>query len=52
MRMARYQNPIKPTCEAIVDLYAGIGYYTLPFLVAAGAEIVHACEWNPNSVAA
>jgi tRNA wybutosine-synthesizing protein 3 len=52
MRMASFRNPRKNTAETIVDLYVGIGYYTLPFLIYAGAEIVHACEWNPNSVAA
>ncbi|XP_012892205.1 PREDICTED: tRNA wybutosine-synthesizing protein 2 homolog [Dipodomys ordii] len=38
--------------EVVVDLYAGIGYFTLPFLVHAGAAFVHACEWNPHAVAA
>ena len=38
--------------EVVVDLYAGVGYYTLPFLVYAGALNVHCCEWNPNSVTA
>ena len=38
--------------EVIVDLYAGIGYYTIPFLVHGGASCVHACEWNPNSTTA
>nr|XP_012804862.1 tRNA wybutosine-synthesizing protein 2 homolog [Jaculus jaculus] len=38
--------------EVLVDLYAGIGYFTLPFLVHAGAAFVHACEWNPEAVAA
>ncbi|XP_073406025.1 tRNA wybutosine-synthesizing protein 2 homolog [Dendrobates tinctorius] len=38
--------------EIIVDLYAGIGYFTLPFLVHAGAAFVHACEWNPHAVTA
>jgi len=37
--------------EVIVDLYAGIGYYTLPALVHGGAK-VHACEWNPEAVRA
>ncbi len=38
--------------ETVVDLYAGIGYFTLPFLVHAGAKMVHACEWNPHAVEA
>ncbi|XP_007520848.2 tRNA wybutosine-synthesizing protein 2 homolog [Erinaceus europaeus] len=38
--------------EVLVDLYAGIGYFTLPFLVHAGASFVHACEWNPHAVTA
>ncbi|XP_073495700.1 tRNA wybutosine-synthesizing protein 2 homolog [Phyllobates terribilis] len=38
--------------EVVVDLYAGIGYFTLPFLVHAGAAFVHACEWNPHAVTA
>ncbi|XP_059202480.1 tRNA wybutosine-synthesizing protein 2 homolog isoform X2 [Centropristis striata] len=38
--------------ETVVDLYAGIGYFTLPYLVHAGAGYVHACEWNPAAVEA
>ena len=38
--------------EVIVDLYAGIGYFTLPFLVHGRATHVHACEINPDSVEA
>ncbi|KAK6642263.1 hypothetical protein RUM44_013986 [Polyplax serrata] len=33
--------------EVVVDLFAGIGYFTLPFLIHAKASFVHACEWNP-----
>ncbi|XP_008273943.1 tRNA wybutosine-synthesizing protein 2 homolog isoform X2 [Stegastes partitus] len=36
--------------ETVVDLYAGIGYFTLPYLVHAKAGHVHACEWNPDAV--
>lgn len=36
--------------ETVVDLYAGIGYFVLPYLVHAGAELVHACEWNPHAI--
>ncbi|XP_069134103.1 tRNA wybutosine-synthesizing protein 2 homolog [Argopecten irradians] len=38
--------------ETVVDLYAGIGYFTLPYLVHAKAAHVHACEWNPDAVEA
>jgi len=31
---------------------AGIGYFTLPYLVHAGAAHVYACEWNPAAVKA
>ncbi|MBT4059691.1 MAG: methyltransferase [Euryarchaeota archaeon] len=36
--------------ETILDLYAGIGYYTLPLLVRAGATHVHACEWSIDAI--
>lgn len=38
--------------EIVVDLFAGIGYFVLPYLVHAKAEHVYACEWNPSSVKA
>ena len=38
--------------ETVVDLFAGIGYFSLPYLVHAKAEFLHACEWNPAAVAA
>jgi len=31
---------------------AGIGYFTLPYLVHASASHVYACEWNPDAVEA
>lgn len=37
--------------ETVVDLYAGIGYFALPYLVHTGAARVYACEWNPAAVA-
>ncbi|XP_007889462.2 tRNA wybutosine-synthesizing protein 2 homolog [Callorhinchus milii] len=39
------------TGEVVVDLFAGLGYFTLPYLVHAGAAFVYACEWNPWAVA-
>merc|ERR1719195_193466 len=38
--------------ETVVDLFAGIGYFTLPFLLHTRADRVIACEWNPASVEA
>ncbi|XP_010278689.1 PREDICTED: tRNA wybutosine-synthesizing protein 2/3/4 isoform X2 [Nelumbo nucifera] len=38
--------------EVIVDLFAGIGYFVLPFLIGAKAKLVYACEWNPHAVEA
>ncbi|OAY64172.1 tRNA wybutosine-synthesizing protein 2/3/4 [Ananas comosus] len=38
--------------ETVVDLFAGIGYFVLPFLVKANAKFVYACEWNPHALAA
>jgi hypothetical protein len=32
-------------------MYAGIGYFTIPF-IKGGAAHVHACELNPNRFAA
>ncbi len=38
--------------QVVLDLYSGIGYFTLPYLVHAKAKHLHACEWNPNAVEA
>ena len=38
--------------EIVVDLFAGIGYFVLPYLIHAKAKHVYACEWNPASVRA
>jgi len=35
--------------EVVVDLYSGIGYYTLPALVIGMACHVYACEWNEDA---
>ncbi|RWS08845.1 tRNA wybutosine-synthesizing protein 2-like protein [Dinothrombium tinctorium] len=38
--------------EIIVDLFCGIGYFTLPFLVHSKAKFVHAIDWNPDAIEA
>ena len=38
--------------ETVLDMYAGIGYFTLPYLVHACARLVHACEWNAHAMEA
>jgi len=45
----RFASLIAPG-EKILDLYAGIGYYTLPALLAHPSTFVYCCEWNPNAV--
>lgn len=36
--------------EVIFDMFVGIGYFTLSFLVHAKAKQVHACDWNPKAL--
>jgi|LWDU01.1.fsa_nt_gi tRNA wybutosine-synthesizing protein 3 len=38
--------------ETIVDLFNGIGYYSLQYLVHGNIEHLHACEMNPDSITA
>ena len=36
--------------ENVLDMYAGIGYYTLPALIHGKARHVTACEWNEHAL--
>jgi len=36
--------------EIVVDLFAGIGYFSLPLLIHAKAKHLYACDWNPHSI--
>jgi tRNA wybutosine-synthesizing protein 2 len=44
-RMARISNPR----ETVVDLFAGIGYFSLPMAVKSKPKKIFACEINPVS---
>ena len=36
--------------ELVLDMYAGIGYYSLPALILGKARHVTACEWNEHAL--
>ena len=48
----RYGTQLVQTDDVILDMYAGIGYFTLPALIHGNAKHVFACEWNPDAIAA
>lgn len=43
---------LKAAGETVVDLYCGIGYFTIPLLVHAKVRHVHACDWNSDAIVA
>lgn len=48
MRMAEFNC----SEEIIVDLFTGIGYFSLPLLIHARAKHLYACEWNTDAIEA
>ena len=46
----RFGTSLVQTGEDVLDMYAGIGYYTLPALIHGRARHVTACEWNGNAL--
>ena len=38
--------------ETMLDLYTGIGYFSMPALVHTNVAHVHMAEWNPHAVEA
>lgn len=52
MEKQRFGNLIKAgkQSEVVLDLYAGIGYYTLFAARQPLCEQVIACEWNPHAI--
>lgn len=47
----RFGQLVQPG-EVVLDMYAGIGYYTLPALIHGHASQVYACEWNESAIQA
>ncbi|KAL7432341.1 hypothetical protein ACHAXH_005460 [Discostella pseudostelligera] len=46
----RFGMSLVQSGENILDMYAGIGYYTLPALIHGKARHVTACEWNEHAL--
>ena len=48
----RRMGEVSSPGEVVLDLFAGIGYYTLPILKSYPDTSVIACEWNNASIEA
>ena len=38
--------------EVVLDMFAGIGYFTLPLLVHTPVSRVHSCDWSADAITA
>jgi len=38
--------------EVVLDMFAGIGYFTLPLLVHTSVSKVHSCDWSTDAITA
>jgi len=38
--------------EIVLDMFAGIGYFTLPLLVHTPIRRIHSCDWSADAIAA
>ena len=45
-------SPSDLQVETFLDLYTGIGYFSVPALVHTDIAHAHMCEWNPDAVEA
>mmetsp|Transcript_48878 Transcript_48878/g.118336 ORF Transcript_48878/g.118336 Transcript_48878/m.118336 type:complete len:601 (-) Transcript_48878:52-1854(-) len=48
----RFGKELVQPNDVVLDMYAGIGYYTLPAVLKGQAQKVYACEWNPYAAQA
>jgi len=46
----RRMGEVAKVGDVVVDMFCGIGYYSLPILIHSEASHVHCCEWNPEAV--
>jgi len=44
------QGAFQAEGEVVVDLFVGIGYFSVPILKQGKCKFLYACEWNPDSI--
>ena len=45
----RFGGSVDAKDEVVVDMFAGIGYFTIPLAMRGGPTVIHALEKNPDS---